>query len=576
MTMGSAETAERADEPLPDRRTGAGAARGEQVAVGLLVALCAALLIGYSVLAPTYRAPDELMHVDMALAVSRGEAWPWPDPDGRRLNEQILRSLEDANFADPTNLMEGAPSAFRASEALPRDERPSVAEIAPPNPTDLRNQMPQHPPAYYLLGGGMLTALGAEAWSFDRMIGALRLLSIALVAPLPLYAYLTARRLTGDGPTALGAAALALAVPQLLHIGSVVNNDALLISLFGVITVLIARVLTDDDGWWTAMGLGLVSGLALLTKGFALAVYGWIFLAYAAAAIRARERAQTVLAGAAALALAAATGGWWWLRNLVRYGDVQPTTASRPPARPEFTPDLGAYADHFWRFMNQRFWGSFGWVQVPLDWWIVWTATSVLLTGMALAFLLTRSRARASRMHLAVLLLPVPAIIAIVLSGSLRVYIDHGSFAGVQGRYLFPAAVGLAAVASTGYAALLGRNRRWLPLLLLLAAGAAQVAGTSALLHGFWMAPAGQGPADAVAAVLSWSPWPAAVVVSAAITALVAGIAVGAYFLTLPWRSDRPAGEAGWARARVASSPDPHADNEDGAPRVGSERASVE
>ena len=65
---------------------------------------------------------------------------------------------------------------------------------------------------------------GARDWSFDQVVGFLRFLSVLLVLPLPLIVFHTARRMYGSVPVATGAAAVPLAIPQLVHIGAAVEQ----------------------------------------------------------------------------------------------------------------------------------------------------------------------------------------------------------------------------------------------------------------------------------------------------------------------------------------------------------------
>lgn len=492
-------------------------------AVWLLCLLHGLLLASFSVAVPTYRAPDEPHHVDLVLAVARGQAWPWPEPTGRRDSAQIAASLSQANYADPSSFRESEPAAFRVSGALPRGQRPSFAELGPDSPSQARNPMPQHPPLYYLLGGVTVGLTGLEESAFDRVVGGLRLGNAVLVAPLPLLAYLATRRVTGNRAVALAAASFPLAVPQLTHTGSTAGNDPLLVVLLGWLTVLLARVLTGDTGRRTAALVGLVAGLALLTKGFALVAPAWIAAAYLRASGRAGLGAS-LRAGAMALAVALGTGGWWWLRNLVRYGTLQPAGQVPPAAPADTAPDVLAFLGFLATALPQRYWGAFGWLQLPLPWTAVWAATAVVVTAAAVA--VTRARRVGSApLTVALLLFPTAGTLAIVTGGAWVYYRTYAVIAGIQGRYLLAGVVGLAAVTAAGLAALVAVPRRaLLPPAVFIAALALQGVAIATVITGFWTAPARSDLATGLAALLSWSPWPPAAVVLC--WAGVAGIAL--------------------------------------------------
>lgn len=515
-------TAPDARQRAPCAASGRGRAVGVPGTVWALCVLHLLLLVGYSILVPTYRAPDEPHHVDLVLAVSRGQAWPWPDPTARADSRQMLGSLASAGYADPSSPREREVAPLRAADAVPRSARPSFSDLGPDVPSGSRNQMTQHPPLYYLLGGVAVTVSGAQEWPFDRLVGALRLGSALLVAALPLLAYLTARGLRASPVVSLTAAVVPLAVPQLTHLGSTASNDALLVALLGVLTVLVARVLTGDARYRTAVLVGLVAGLALLTKGFALLTPAWLALVYAWAARRDR---RALSAGVLAMAIALASGGWWWLRNVVRYGTVQPDGLVRPAPSGEAGADLGAYLHVLANTFPQRFWGSFGWLQVSLPWPAVWLASAVVAASVVGAFA-TRPR-DAARGELALMLFPLVATLGIVLAGSWSYYRASGAIAGIQGRYLLTGIVGLAVVVAAGLAGWTpARWQTWLPAALLAAGALLQTVAIVTLVRGFWMEPTSTSSAAALAAVLAWSPWPPAAVAATCLAAATGALLV--------------------------------------------------
>lgn len=481
------------------------ALRGLPASLWVVQGLFLALLALYATLAPTYQAPDEPHHVDLAMASARGQTLPWPEPMGRENSLQVQRSLrpyEEGTVWDQRWSM-------RLPEAPPRSERPTFAEFGPDVPSGQPNQMPQHPPLYYYAAGVWLKAGAFESQPFDRVAGWQRLLSMLLVAPLPLFAYLTTRRLCPDERVALAAATVVLAVPQLLHIGSVASNDSLLIALLGLLTVPVAFVATGDLRLRTAGVAGFVAGLALLTKGFALAVYAWLPVAYAVAIVRTRRIRRGLLAGSAALAVATAVGGWWWLRNQIVHGMPQPAGRVEQPAPAGFTPEgFTAYLDFFVRHFTRRFWGSFGWLEVSLSWSVVTAAALVLLVGLIAAFLFQRQGDAFRQLDILLLVLPTLAILGIVLSGAWESYQRTGQHHGVQGRYVLPGVVGLASAVAIGYGSMLRFARSWLPLAALVFAGSMNLVAGKELLRGFWMQPGSLDVLSAIRAWLAWTPWP--------------------------------------------------------------------
>ena len=464
------------------------------------------------------------------LAVARGQAAPWPEPSGRDVGLQVAVSLAAANYLDPVTLQDQTAAPFLASSAPPRAQRPRFSALAddvafPP----FGNQMPQHPPLFYLLAGTLVRLLALERLSWDVVVWLLRLLNVALATPLPLLAFLAARRLLAER-VAVAAAVVPLTIPQLAHVGSTVNNDGLLILTFGVLTVLLASVIAGDRDPRTALAVGAVGGLALLTKGFAILIPAWIVMVYAWTAVVTRARAQRALRdGLLALGTAMAVGGWWWVRNLVRYGTVQPGGFPFPYTAPEVVqPRLVTLLEQAVVSLSASYWGVFGWLQLPLPAVLTSVASAVALALVAVGL--------AARRELILLAVPTLGSLAIVLWGAWEHYRVYDVIRGLQGRYLFAGVVGLAVIVACGADRLLVWGSRgrvppagMLPLSLLAAAVALQATGAATLLDGFWSRPAGTGVVEGVRALLAWSPAPLrdiALVASAAVA--VCHLAAGA------------------------------------------------
>ena len=301
---------------------------------------------------------------------------------------------------------------------------------------------------------------GLVAWPFDRFVSLLRLLDVVFLAPLPLLAYAVTRRFGAAEAAGVGAAAFCLAVPELSHFGGIVNNDDLLILLFGILTLLLARVMTGDLSLGTAVITGVVGGLAMLTKGFALVFPAWALLSYIVSTARRgngrRTSERLALVGATSLVF----GGWWWVRNVFVYGTVQPTMGTFP-AVPGFRPNPWFWIGRFLSAMTERFWswigGSGGRVPTP----VYLLVTAAVIGGIATAFWTAASNRR--RASFAVLLLPVVAIVAIVALPAYRAYARSGATPALQGRYLFSGVVAIAAITAIGLHRALGRHGRFLP-----------------------------------------------------------------------------------------------------------------
>jgi hypothetical protein len=475
--------------------------RGVPLVVWLLTGTFTALLLLHAALTPLYRAPDEARHIDQVLALREGRGYP---PPGKEvLSQEVLGSYDAAGYAvrgprgigvpDPrTDLRRPLP--LRREDAPDLGSAPAYRDVAPlQRPLAQLNQMTQHPPLYYAVGAAILWVLPHDQHlPFPWVIGILRLYSIACVALLPLLAFATARRLGLAPSTGAAAAAVPLAVPQLLHVTSAVTNDSLLVGLLSLLTVVLTFVATGDLSKRTAVNAGLLTAAALFTKAFALAALPWLVVAYAVALLRTRSR--LAVGGALVAGVTSLLGGWWYVVNVVRYGTVQSeqTQVAFHPAPAGFSPSLVTYLGHFATTVSTRFWGDFGYLEVPLPRAFTATASVLLLGLLVLGVAVVRPRLPGAG-----LLVPLLGVAAIMMAGTYGLYRKYAIFPGLQGRYLFPALAAVSVLVGCGLAAL---TRRYAPLVALALATAAQLLGSGYELDKVW--------GGSLATVAAWSWYP--------------------------------------------------------------------
>jgi hypothetical protein len=301
---------------------------------------------------------------------------------------------------------------------------------------------------------------------------------------------------------------MTVAIPSLTHIGSAVNNDNLLLLLGGVLAVLVARVLTGDTRWSTSLLSGLVLGLALFTKGFALVLVPWLVLAYVVALLPGRQVGTLVSRAGLALAVAFAAGGWWWARNLLVDGVLLPAVGLRD--RVPVDPDVGEFARGFIDRLLSGVWGSFGWREVELPFALAAVLSAALVVVLVAALATARGRA-----PLLVLLLPVATLVPLLGANSWRAYLKTGVPYATQGRYLFAGIVGVVVVAAAAVGAAPAAVRRWVPAGLLLLAVVLHGVAIDTITGRYWSS-------GRIDALLAFSPWPTVVVVTWAVAAVAA------------------------------------------------------
>lgn len=383
------------------------------------------IVVGYSVLVPLIRSPDERLHVDLILAVEGGR-YDW-DPHGGVMTERG----EAANAA-----LGSWVQPKTADNAPVRSDRPTLAELGRVDPGERPNWQRQHPPLYYAVLGNVGDVHDGRV---DQHVWFLRLLNVLLASALVPLAYAAAATVTERTGVRLLAAASLAAIPQLAHIGASVNNDNLLNILAAGALVVSLRITRDGVTRRRLAGLGALLGLALLTKNVAVAVVLSTVLAIAARAGRdgapARDVGQQL---ATMLGIAFVTGGWWWLRNLVVHGTVWPSDYE-PATEPGVgTPETWTWLRAFIDRVDRSFWGELGSLETEIPWWAAWAATAVLV-----AVIVGALRRRPVRLQVAVAVLPMAVSLGVLLAVTWRGTAVDGRFPGLQGRYLFVGVLGV-------------------------------------------------------------------------------------------------------------------------------------
>lgn len=486
--------------------------------VWLLVLLHGFLALAYAVAVPLLHAPDEPAHVDLVAQVDDHLALaPYEDlrysPDVEEAVTRVGLDQLDWRFAPRTPW-----TPLDPSETLARPERPTYPALAPAGPAEVRNPSRLHPPAYYATVDGLDTlgqwagATSAETAPWDAVVLRWRVWSILLTLPLPWLAFWTAVRVSGRRRLGIAASTLVLAVPQLSHSAGSVNNDTLLYTCAGVVTLACAWIATGDRSWRPAIIGGVGAGLAMLTKIFGLGAPVWLAGAYlvAVAARHVPWRTAAARLGGAAVATLVA-GGWWPTRLFLTQGTPSPRGFAYP-IPDEVSAPVGTWLGEVVRRLTITSWGWFGVEQFRIPVWLVVLATAV--TVVAVTAGLVRRRGVG-----VVLLLPLTTALAMVLYAAWDGYAQSGIPSGLHGRYLFAGLVGLVALGAVGLHALVRRDA----LVVGLAAASVavlQATGLGVILTSYWAGPG----LDHVRSMITFAPWSGRVVVLLAV--LAAGTAV--------------------------------------------------
>lgn len=322
-----------------------------------------------------------------------------------------------------------------------------------------------HPPLYYGLVGAALTAAGERDAVFaprqnpafgvpgqpgaalhflhesspSRLLNALRMISVLLGAVTVVCVHRLGRACCPRAPRVGDLAALLVAcLPMWSAVHGVLNNDVLAATLAALTTLALVRALQRERvSARDAAVIGLLLGLAWLTKLTTLFLGG---LAAAAAAVlwwRGRARLPVLLVGAAA---AAAVSGWWFWRNLELHGDALGMSAHDASFQPlpaelrwPYLLGLDAAAPAFLPELFGSLFGRFGWFSVPPHPALPWCGAAIFVVGGVGLLQAAFDRDRPLLPRAAWLLV---AACAAVFAGT--AYFNYTSYQP-QARLLFPA-----------------------------------------------------------------------------------------------------------------------------------------
>lgn len=554
--------------------------RRGRVPVVVLAATLAFGLLGavWSVVAPLGEAPDEPAHLALVLHLADGHGYP--AYDGLANQAAIIRlckTYASTTRACPRDGEPVTPTSMRLhprSEAPDKAGRPAWDDEGGAASVGQINQMPQHPPLYYQAMAMVLRAeraVNGGPMAADRELALLRLVNAAMLAPLPLLAWWAARRFRLGEVAAVTASLAVFGVPMLTHIGSTLNNDNLLTLLAAVAAALLAGVLRGDRSMRTAVAVGAVTGLALLTKAFGMVLVPAIVVAYLLGTTEPTEpdvvpgtgendgeryevrgggggwgdRLRSILAPlAGAGAVVVVLAGWWYVGVRLRTGRFAPTVESAritsALAPPGFQPDLVEFARQYATNINNRFWGSFGWYTIRFPSWLATLCTLAVAVLVGIALAPHRDRSGSNRLQRLALLVPVVALGGLVFLRAWSLYSTSSKFQFLQGRYLFAGIVGLLVLVAIGLQRVAGR---WAPVAVAAFALLVQVEALRRCLQGWWGGP-GLGPRGQVRAMVAWSAWPGELIAALGVVAAAAGIGlvVALARFVIQAGEDRPVG----------------------------------
>jgi hypothetical protein len=433
--------------------------------------LLLAVSVGFLINTPSLIGPDEPYHFDRVVAAAHGNLVP----DAGELPRSQGARFVESTFAR-TQMKRNAPS-WAEFPPIPRDQRPSLNDLGGnQRPADaVSNYLTQHPPLYYdLMGAAMWLLPDADGMPADKLVFLLRAFNVLMILALPALFWAAAIELFGPGPITATAAFLPVLIPGIARTAATINNDNLCIVIGAAI---IWRCLSVMRGDRTVRTAAWLSGLALigsLTKLTVMTVVLFIVVAYLVRVVR--DRRLPPLSALAVLISGGILSCLWWIRNVIKFGHLVPesqawgsrwATTVAPPRPPDKPADIGYFWDQIGGQVPLRFWGSLGLHEPPQ---LPWPMLLILSASAVLAVLIAVLVSRGVRWELTIIWLLGMAVIALMVNESLGRYTEYTVLAGIQGRYVYPAAVGLLLPFAVTVVSVLRRQALWAPVVMAIAA----------------------------------------------------------------------------------------------------------
>lgn len=345
--------------------------RSEQRTVTLIIVAFIILGAVYSVVTPIFEASDELWHYPVVDYMAQGNGLPVQDPMAAQLWRQ-----------------EGSqPPLYYALGAL------LTTWVDTSDLPEVRRSNPHADIGVLTADGNVNLTVHTEREGFPYRgttlaVHLVRWMSVVMGAVTVALTFNIARMVFAE---IRGAAVMATALvafnPMFLFISASVNNDNLVVMLCTLALLMILRLDEGQLTLWRFASLGLVIGLAVLTKANALGLIPLAGFGLFLVAWRDRDWRRYLWGGATIIGGALLVAGWWFVRNWQLYGDplgLNTLVEITGPRHPQ--PTLWQLAGE-WQGFVWSFWGLFGGLNVALEPW-AYTVYNILAILAVLGFLI--------------------------------------------------------------------------------------------------------------------------------------------------------------------------------------------
>ena len=323
--------------------------------LAVLFFLLAAL---YSWTIPIFEASDEIWHYPYVKQLADGRGLPVAGQD--------LLARQEATQSPFYYIIAAAATFWVDSDDLPQrlEMNPHWLDTSPRTAiNDNQNMVVHIPNEWRVLSGTVLAVRIARMVSV--LFGALAVwLTVRIAAEL----------FPDGGWLAAGAGALVAFNPQFVRTSATVSNDAAVTALVALAVWLALRWSRPLPNLRQSGVLGIVAGLAVLTKLNGVVA---VIMVMAIIAVRCGKYRVTTaemyrramwISLASIFGVATIVSGWWFARNWFLYGELAATETHLNLAGRGHLTWSQIWA--LWPEIERTFWASFGWGQIRLADWI--------------------------------------------------------------------------------------------------------------------------------------------------------------------------------------------------------------
>jgi len=414
----------------------------------IILALFLALGLTYSVVVPPFETPDEVWHYLYVKYVAEARGLPVYD------GANPLPMYQEASQPPLYYLVSGLATSWI-------------------NTTDAERVIRWNPHA----ARGLASAVGnknvvlhtaAQAFPYQGTTLAahvVRWLSLVMGAGAVIYTYLIALLVfAGRRLLALAATAVHAFNPEFLFVSASVNNDGAVNLLSSVALGLLLSIAQAGPSTVQLIALGVVLGLAAISKLSGLVLLPLAALALGWLAWQRRSVCLVMRWAILVMVPALIAGGWWYVRNWLLYHDplglrlMFEVPQFQPRAyRPGWTELLQLF-----EAVRKSFWAVFGWFNIVVEPWIYTLLDGLVLLGAAgLVLFVARRLARGETSGLGQM-----AFLALWVLAFFAALVGWGQLSYPQGRHLFPTLSAVAVLLVAGWAGWVPQRWQALPGLL--------------------------------------------------------------------------------------------------------------